>query len=71
MKKVLKKKGIEDKAYDYKSLIILLVVFSITSFTGALLYKWLIPRIAILLLVCFAIVLKRKYFLDVYHRIKG
>lgn len=47
MKKILKKHNFSDNAYDYKSLLVILIIFSILSFIGLLLYKHMFIRILV------------------------
>lgn len=71
MKNVLKKKNIEDNAYNYAMLIIILVLFAILSFSGMLLYNYLLVRIII---ICMGIVILfclRKKIIDLFKQIKN
>ena len=71
MKKILKEKKIEDNMYNYKILILLFIVFCIVGAVGPVLYGILWLRIAIAAAVLAIMVIKRKYFFDMYKNIKG
>ena len=71
MKKILKEKGMKDDMYDYKFLILILVLFGVVSAGGALLYGILWVRIVITVIVLVVMVVKRNYFIDMYKQIKG
>ena len=63
MKAVLKKKGLKDEAYDYRWLLVVLAGFLILGFSGLLLYRFLIPRIAFAVIaVVLMIVFRKKLF---------
>lgn len=70
MKKVLKEKNVEDNAYDYKMLICLFVAFVLISYTGVALYKMLLPRIIVCIVVIAILVLKRNEILSLFRKIK-
>lgn len=71
MKKILKEKKIEDNMYNYKILILLFIVFCIVGAVGPVLYGILWLRIAIAAAVLAIMVIKHKYFFDMYKNIKG
>ena len=70
MKQVLKENGLADKAYNYKGLIVLFVVFCLISAIGAFLYHTLYIRIIIMLVVFMIVIFRRERILDVYKSIK-
>lgn len=71
MRKTLRKKELEDDAYEYKSLIALMTVFGISTIAGALLYNQLIVRMTVATLIVVIIVLKRSSLMLLYKSIKG
>lgn len=71
MRRVLKQEKREDNMYDYKLLILIFVLLCVLSAIGALLYPFLWVRIAVAVVVLALMIIKRKYFFDMYKRIKG
>ncbi|MBR2523993.1 MAG: oligosaccharide flippase family protein [Clostridiales bacterium] len=71
MRKLLKRKGLSDNMYNYKALILIFIAFAVTTAAGMLLFNILIARIATAVAVLAVLIIKRKYFLDLYGRIKG
>ena len=59
MKSVLRKRGLEDVAYDYKTLIVIFGAFSLSAVLGMALYNVLWLRISISLAVFVYVILKK------------
>ena len=68
MKKVLKKHSFCDEAYDYKSLLIILIIFCGISFLGVFLYKYFYIRI---LIVCIFMIYLFVYRKKIHCKIKN
>jgi len=60
MKKVLKENKIEDTAYDYKKLLLVLLALVFCAFIGVVLYPLFWIRVLVALVVLIIILLKRK-----------
>lgn len=71
MRRVLKQENREDNMYDYKLLILIFVLLCVLSAIGALLYPFLWVRIAVAVIVLALIIIKRKYFIDMYRRLRS
>ena len=71
MKRLLKKKGVEDNAYNYKWLILLFFAFCAVTVIGSLLYNYLIVRIIITVIALVVLIIKRKSLLSFYRVIKN
>lgn len=71
MKKLLKKKNIEDVAYNYKLLIAIFAGFAVMSFMGVALYNILWARIAITFIIFVVTLLNRKKFIELIKKIKN
>jgi O-antigen/teichoic acid export membrane protein len=71
MKNILKKKGIEDVAYDYKGLVIIYILFAAIGFIGVAIYDYLILRIVITLIVFIVFLSHRKKLYDMIKTIKN
>lgn len=71
MKEVLRKRGIKDDGFSYGGLIALFVGFTATSYLGVSLYKLLIPRIVVMLLVLLLLWLKRGKLISMAKRIQA
>ncbi len=70
MKRVLIEKKIEDKAYNYRGLIVLFVMLCVVSASGVLLYNALYIRIILLFVVFIVVVIFRERIWDIYKSIK-
>lgn len=70
MKRILKQMNRKDDMYNYKSLIVLLLLLCGLSAAGVLLYDFLWARIAVAVIVLAVMIIKRNYFLDMYKQIK-
>lgn len=62
MKNILKQRGLEDNAYNYKMLIIILVVFTLLAFLGVVLYDLFVVRLAIILVCAFILFFNAKKY---------
>ena len=71
MKRVLKKRQVEDNAYNYKWLILLFLLFCVMTVAGALLYNYLVVRIIIAAIILVIIIIKRNKLLEFYRIIKN
>lgn len=67
MKKVFTKRNLIDDLYDYKSLIVIIVAFTILSFIGVILYDFILIRILCALAVCLVALINRKKLLGIYN----
>lgn len=67
MKKIFIKKGIVNNIYDYRTLIVIIMLFTLASFGGVALYKYLILRIAFACMVAIVLVINRKRLLELYN----
>ena len=70
MRRILKQEKIADDFYDYRVLLLILVLFMTASFLGMALYSWLIPRIVITLAVLAVLIIKRKALISVVKKIR-
>ena len=70
MKKIFLKKGIQNDLYDYKSLVIIIIIFTLLSFLGVLLYNYLIIRIAIVFVGALMLILNSKKLLIIINSFK-
>lgn len=70
MKQVLKEKGVEDNGFNYFGLIGLFIGFTVVSYIGVALYKVLVPRIIVAIIVLVLILIERNSILGAYRRIK-
>ena len=70
MKKVLKEKGVMDNAYNYKGLVLLLIIFSFLSIIGMLCYPFFGIRLVMIVLLLSLIVWKRRVLIEYYKRLK-
>ena len=71
MKQVIRENDENDTAYSYKALGIVFCCLCIISAVGAILYELLLLRITVLIIFFVAIIIKRKYFLNLFHKFKG
>ena len=71
MRLVLKKRKLPDNMYNYKALLIIFILFMISSFLGVILYASLVARVIITLIVFGLLVLNRNKFIDALGEIKG
>ena len=71
MKQVIRENDENDTAYSYKALGIVFCCLCIISAVGAILYELLLLRITVLMIFSVFIIIKRKYFLNFYHKFKG
>ena len=71
MTKLLKKRDLQDCAYNYRWLLIIFAAFCAATVGAALLYPHLIIRIVITAVVLVIIIIKRKALLSFYKTIKG
>lgn len=70
MRKILRQRNIEDTAYNYRGLLLILVGFMAAGFLGVGLYPWLAIRIVITLLVLGILICCRKPILDALGSMK-
>ena len=71
MRKIAKERAENiDEAFDYRILVGGALLFGLTSLVGMLLYRFLLPRIAVAVAILAIIVIKRDYFLNMYQKIK-
>lgn len=70
MRLMLKRRNLPDNMYDYKSLLVLLIVFMIVGFMGVALYGNLVVRVFITFFVLILLVLKRDRLIDALKSIK-
>ena len=70
MRLILKKEGVADDFYDYKMLMLILLIFVAASALGMALYGYLIPRIIVTLLVLSVMIVFRKRLFGVLKTIK-
>ena len=66
MKRILKEKGLEDNAYNYKGMIFIVFALIASSVIGILLYDYTIIRLAFAFLVLIILFIKRKSLFDFY-----
>ncbi len=71
MKAIILKRGMPDNMYDYKSLILLFVLFMVCGFVGVALYGWIIPRILITVTVLIVMFGYRKKLIEILRLIKN
>ena len=71
MKRALKKRGLEDNAYNYRWLILLFFAFCAMTALGAVLYNYLIVRIIVMGIIFVIAIIKRKALLNFYKVIKN
>ena len=71
MKQVIDEVSAEDEGYSYKALILIFLGLCVLSAVGALLYELFLVRLMILAVVCAAVFIKRRYFIDLFRQIKG
>lgn len=64
MKKILKERELEDKAYDYFGLLVILAAFTVVAIVGVLLYQSLLVRIVITATVVVIVAIKYKTLLQ-------
>ena len=70
MQTVLEERSVEDKAYNYKGLVSVFAIFCVLSALAGILYRNLIARIIISVMIIFGIIIKRDYFLVIYREMK-
>lgn len=70
MKQVIDEVSAEDEGYSYKALILIFLGLCVLSAVGALLYELFLVRLMILAVVCAAVFIKRRYFIDLFRQIK-
>lgn len=70
MRSIFKKKQLEDSLYNYRGLLLILVVFMASGFLGVALYGNLILRMAITLIVLMLLIIYRNNFLDALGQIR-
>lgn len=70
MKKVIKKRGLQDNLYNYKALCFVFLIFSGMSALGVVLYNQLVIRIIITLAVFIGIIIFRNKFIFVLLQLK-
>ena len=70
MKQILEKRKIEDKAFNYKGLITVFVLFCFLSFLGVLMYRWLIVRICIVVGIALILISQHKKIIGIYKLLK-
>ncbi len=70
MKHVLKEKNVEDNAYNYSGLLLLLVGFIAITVLGVMLYPMLIIRCMIAASVLIMLAVKHRILIDFYHMLK-
>lgn len=70
MRLILKKRCLPDNMYNYKLLVLLFIIFLFSGFLGVALYKSLIIRIIISLLVLFLMFIFKNKFIKVLSKIK-
>ena len=66
MKKILLERNLEDRAYDYKRMILLFISLVCVSVVGVLLYPYLWVRIAFAFIVLLMLFIKRKTLYSIY-----
>ena len=71
MRKILRQRNIEDTAYNYRMLLLILVGFMAAGFLGVALYAHLISRIAITLIVLAIILVNSKKFITMFQSMRG
>lgn len=69
MKQILKERSIEDNAYNYKGLLLVLAGFSVLSVIGVLLYGLLVVRIIVMLSVIAWVTVKRERLISFYKTV--
>lgn len=70
VKKTLKKHNITENGYDIPKLIIIFVLFMVSSFIGELLYNYLLIRIVITVIVLVVVVIFRKKLINAIMEIR-
>lgn len=71
MRKCLKYNAFLDNLYDYRLLLLVLILFMSFGFSGVLLYDYLKVRLYITLIIFLIIFIYRKKFFDTIKKIKG
>lgn len=71
MRKILRQRNIEDTAYNYRGLLLILVGFMAAGFLGVALYGHLISRIVITLIVLVIILVNSKKFITMFQSMRG
>lgn len=71
MKHILSERNLIDNMYDYKSLMILFLIFVFMSFLGVTLYETLICRLCITVIVVVMMYCNRRKFIDIMKQING
>lgn len=70
MRVCLKNRSLSDNLYDYKTLLVILLLFIISGFLGVFLYNHLIIRIVITILVVGFMIINREKFTEVIKKLK-
>lgn len=71
MRKILRQRNIEDAAYNYRMLLLILVGFMAAGFLGVALYAHLISRIVITLIVLVIILVNSKKCITMFQSMRG
>ena len=71
MRKILRQRNIEDTAYNYRMLLLILVGFMAAGFLGVALYAHLISRIVITLIVLVIILVNSKKCITMFQSMRG
>ena len=69
-RKTVRMHGRKDVAYDYRFLFTTFVLFTLLSLCGVLLYRALIVRLLIMLIIATLFMIKRNYFYNLYLVLK-
>lgn len=68
MKKIFMKKNVNDDLYDYKTLILIIVLFTILSFVGVILYEIILLRVIAVLIVSSILLINAKRIIEQYKK---
>lgn len=71
MKRILRKRKIDEDGYDWKTLVLIFIVFAIIGVIGMLLYDYLIVRIIITIVGGLFLLKFRKNLIQYFKRIRG
>ena len=67
MKKIFIKKGIQNNLYDYKTLMLIIILFIVIGFCGVLLYSYLVIRLVFLCVGIVIIFVSREKLFALYN----
>lgn len=68
MKKIFKKKNIDDDLYDYKTLVLIMILFTVLSFLGVVLYAYILARILVVAVVLIVLLFNIKKVIAIYNK---